>query len=435
MSRLDPLGDRGYRRPCSRVAGMGAGGAASGLGLVAHAEESSAMQSINRYEQLLRMCHLIEMLADARRPLSVSELKDGLVERGSGSDLADRTVRRDLGFLESFGYPLRHDPPSRGREGRWSLEGMPARGGLTPPPLSLPEVLALLVARDYLAPLAGTFYWRGITELLSRAERQAPRSLVEFAKEHRDGLVVHPRPIRNRYRSKVLSAINRSIRDSLELDILYRGVGKKQARRRRIQPESMVVYGASIYVAAYPGGSGPSSSAGLRFFKVDRLLAARVTPERFERREVGVADLLADSITLFRPSAEQPRRYRIVVAPERSRWACEKPFHPRQRVVHRPDGSVLLEIDRAWDGEMLPQLLGLAEYGEVLEPTDVRAALAASARRIVDMYAVAPCAKQRPAPEPESGMSDVPSGRDGSLAESEHEHLVSRAIVAVVQDR
>ena len=61
------------------------------------------MNSLSRYEQLLRMCSLIEILSNARRPLSTAELNDGLVERGAGDGLSDRTVRRDLGFLESFG--------------------------------------------------------------------------------------------------------------------------------------------------------------------------------------------------------------------------------------------------------------------------------------------------------------------------------------------
>lgn len=347
------------------------------------------MNSISRYEQLLRMCSLIEILSSARRPLSTAELKDGLVDRGAGDSLSDRTVRRDLAFLESFGYPLKRDPSTaggRGKGGCWSLEGTPARGGLTPPPMSLPEVLALLVAREYLAPLAGTFYWRGITELLARAERQASPALVTFANDHRDGVVVHPRPEKRRYRSRLLAAINRSIRNNLELDIVYQGIRNKKASRRRIRPESMVVYDSAVYVAAYPARSGESAPDGLRFFKVDRLRSARVTATSFVRRKVGVADLLADSITLFRPSAEKPRRYRLVVAPERARWACERPFHPGQRVTHRPDGSLLLEIDRAWDGEMLPQLLGLAEYVEVLEPEEMRAEVVATARRILAVY-------------------------------------------------
>jgi predicted DNA-binding transcriptional regulator YafY len=71
---------------------------------------------------------------------------------------------------------------------------------------------------------------------------------------------------------------------------------------------------------------------------------------------------------------------------ERARWACEKPFHPRQRVRRQADGGVVLEIERAWDAEMMPQLLALGSHAEVLEPADVREAIAAEAGRIAARY-------------------------------------------------
>ena len=247
------------------------------------------MNSINRYEQLLRMCYLIEILSNARRPLSTSELKEGLVDRGAGDGLCDRTVRRDLGFLESFGYPLKRDSSScggRGKGGRWSLEGRTAQGGLTPPPMSLPEVLALLVARDYLSPLAGTLYWKGLTELLARAERQASPALIEFAKEHRDGVVVHPTPEKGRYRARLLAAVNRSIRNKLELEILYQAfatrrpcaVGPSQNRwwsttRPFTSPpipqgamaRLRLAFGSSSWIVSSPHGSRPRPSSGGRW--------------------------------------------------------------------------------------------------------------------------------------------------------------------------
>ena len=95
--------------------------------------------------------------------------------------------------------------------------------------------------------------------------------------------------------------------------------------------------------------------------------------------------MLADSITIFR-SADPPRRYKIRIDASRARWAREKPFHPRQKVREQADGSLLLEIDRAWDDEMIPQLLGLADCVEVLEPVDVRERILEIAQRIAAKY-------------------------------------------------
>jgi predicted DNA-binding transcriptional regulator YafY len=65
----------------------------------------------------------------------------------------------------------------------------------------------------------------------------------------------------------------------------------------------------------------------------------------------------------------------------------EKPFHPGQIVWQQADGSVLLEIPRAWDDEMLPQLLALGAYVEVIEPEEARDHLLDTARAIIGKYA------------------------------------------------
>jgi predicted DNA-binding transcriptional regulator YafY len=127
----------------------------------------------------------------------------------------------------------------------------------------------------------------------------------------------------------------------------------------------------------------------VRFYKLDRVADARVTSRTFARSPTPVAELLADSITIYR-SPDPPRRYRIRVEPERARWAVEKPFHPRQKVRRQADGGVILEIERAWDGEMMPHLLALGEMVEVLEPLDVREQIAETARAILARYSGRP---------------------------------------------
>ena len=369
------------------------------------------MDAISRHEQLLRIFSLIDILFGARRPLTTADLKALLRDRGVIDEMSDKNIRRDVEFLGRFGYAVRQSRV-RTDNGRtrlaWSL--LPGRGmhELATPPVTLSEMLSLLAAREFLAPLAGTFYWRGIAQILAKVEAVATPELRDYVASQKDGLVVHPRPAEEKYASRMLSAVNRAIRGAQELEIGYLGVAEARPRRVVIQPEALVVYQGSIYVAAYkaPGGASggaaesrkrpataagakprrPANADGIRFYKLDRVARARPTTRTFVRRQVSVADLLADSITIFR-SADPPRKFRIRIDPERARWACEKPFHPRQQVRRQPDGGVILEIDRAWEDELIPQLLGLGEMAEVLEPADVRDRIADTARRMAARYA------------------------------------------------
>ncbi len=353
------------------------------------------MDSISRHEQLLRVFHLIDILFGASQPLTTAELKERLRSRGVIDEMSDKNIRRDIEFLEKFGYALK---PSKKRTDRgttcqaWSIE--PGRGAdeLAAPAVSLSELLSLAVARDFLTPLAGTFYWRGISQLISKVEKIATPQLLAYAEAHKDGLVVHPKPPAAKYATRMLNAVNRAIRHSLELAIRYTSLADQRPKRSVIRPEALVLYDGSIYIAGYrvpekPGAAGRGSRRpeAIRFYKLDRVTEAKPTSRTFARRHDSIEELLADSITIYR-SEEPPRRYRIRVDAERARWACEKPFHPRQRVRKQADGGVILEIERAWDAEMIPQLLGLGDAVEVLEPADVRERMIEMARRVVARY-------------------------------------------------
>jgi proteasome accessory factor B len=356
------------------------------------------MDSISRHEQLLRVFHLIDILFGARQPLTTAELKEQLRQRGVIEDMSEKNIRRDIEFLEKFGYAVtcsRKRSPRGASCQAWSIAAGRGAEELTAPTVTLPELLSLAVAREFLAPLAGTFYWRGIGQVLAKLERVATPQLLAYVESHRDGLVVHPKPACDRYSSKMLAAVNRAIRRSQELAIRYRSLADARPRRIVVRPEALVVYDGAIYIAAAraPATGGRRARAegdeAIRFYKLDRVAEAHVTSRRFTRRDVPVEALLADSITIYRSPAP-PRRYRIRVDAERARWAREKPFHPRQKVREAADGGIVLEIERAWDEEMIPQLLGLGDHVEVLEPADIRERIAETAGRIADRYAGRP---------------------------------------------
>ena len=348
------------------------------------------MDSISRHEQLLRVFHLVDMLFGARRPLSIAELKQGLRDRGVIDEMSDKNIRRDVDFLAKFGYAVKRSrvKTPRGKPCQaWSIEPGRGKGELSSPAVSLPELLSLVVAREFLAPLAGTFYWRGISQLLAKVEGIATPELLAYVEAHKEGLVVHPRRGAGKYAARMLTAINRAILGSLELAIRYQGLADEAPKRIVIRPEAIVVYDGSVYIAGHrAAGSGATrADDAIRFYKLDRVVDAKPSAKTFTRRGQPVDALLADSITLFR-SSEPPRAYRLRIDAARARWAREKPFHPRQRVEDADDGGIVVEIDRGYDEELIPQLLALGEHVEVLEPEDVRDRILDSARRIAAKY-------------------------------------------------
>lgn len=385
-------------------------------------------ESFNRHEQLLRLFHVIDILTAARRDLTTAEVRERLISRGVVDEVSEKSVHRDIEFLSRAGYQITRGqkPVDRGRPPTsWRLV-VAANTATEPPSVTLPELLSLMAARDLFAPLAGTVYWRGISQLMAKLEAVATPALLAHAEQLTDGLVVHPRVPPAKYASDLLNSLHHAIRHRLELEIRYHRLGSEEPAMSVVHPEALVLYGGSLYLAAARPSATPAeprasvtnrpassdSSAEppppaatdpqIRFYKLDRLEAASVRPRGFSRQGLSVEDLLADSITIYR-SPEPPRRYRIRIAAARARWACEKPFHPQQQISHETDGSVILEIPRAWDNELVPQLLALGSHAEVVSPADVRDRLAAEARRILEIYQQ-PVGEQQPVREP-SAMS------------------------------
>ena len=349
------------------------------------------MDSLSRHEQLLRVFHILDILFSARRPLWIADFKNRLQARGVIDEMSDKNLRRDIEFLRRFGYSLKGST-IKGARGApkqvWTIEPGKGAAELVAPSISLPELLSLGAARDFLTPLAGTMYWRGISQVLAKMEAVATPSLIEYAASLRDGLVVHPSPPKGKYKSSMLNAINRAISNSVTIELDYTTRSRDEPRRYLIQPEALVVYEGSLYIAGYRADIADQTdprSRALHFFKMDRVSRAKPTSRCFSRKRESVSSLLSDSITLYRSIAE-PRRYRIRISPERVKWACEKPFHPGQKVRPQTDGSVILDIERAWDNELVPQLLALGNTAEVLEPEDVRGRLAEEARAILKQY-------------------------------------------------
>jgi predicted DNA-binding transcriptional regulator YafY len=278
------------------------------------------MDSLSRHEQLLRVFHILDILFSARRPLGIADFKNRLQARGVIDEMSDKNLRRDIEFLRRFGYSLKGST-IKGARGApkqvWTIEPGKGAAELVAPSISLPELLSLGAARDFLAPLAGTMYWRGISQVLAKMEAVATPSLIEYAASLRDGLVVHPSPPKGKYKSSMLNAINRAISNSVTIELDYTTRSRDEPRRYLIQPEALVVYEGSLYIAGYRADIADQTdprSRALHFFKMDRVSRAKPTSRCFSRKRESVSSLLSDSITLYRSIAE-PRRYRIRISP------------------------------------------------------------------------------------------------------------------------
>jgi len=234
------------------------------------------MRNLARYEQLLRIFALLEILASSRTLLDDKALIALVKERLGLSRLSARTLHRDCEFLVFCGYPIDHAPMPTGRKYGWRLDAAALAGRRIPPePLTLLELASFSVGRDLLRAFEGTILWTGIESLRAKLERGLPAALVEKLAEVRRVFHVPP-PDAARYaaRPRMLSALSRAISDCRAVEIEEPSGADAGPSRRRLHPMMLVISLPRVQLAGWE--IGPAEADPPAVIDIDRI--TKVTP-------------------------------------------------------------------------------------------------------------------------------------------------------------
>jgi predicted DNA-binding transcriptional regulator YafY len=338
-----------------------------------------------RNDQLIRQHRLLQILERNRYGYTLEELAAELTQELGLTDLSTRSVRRDLNALQSAGFDLKTDIKGDDRTASrkvWKL-GPRFRNPLKIT-VSATELLALSMGRDLLLPLAGTPYWSAIEAFWNNLRSVLPEAVWDHYAESRRLLSVRGIPVKSYAKHEgMLTGLQRAIQQHRVTEIEYQSLGKT-ATTRRIEPYGIIFYHPSIYVVAgLP--DAPPGTARIRHLKLDRFKKATVLDERFTPPEnFDLADHFRASLGIF--SSEDAKTYKIRVSAYAAPWVREDPWHPDQKIVDKPDGSLELSVPAAHDMDIIPKLLALGPEAELLSPKESRQAVAEMVRRMNAAY-------------------------------------------------
>jgi len=323
--------------------------------------------SYQRGDKFVRVISLFDLLHNTHTGRTTQELADEL-----GVDV--RSVQRYIKQMESAGLDIARDEQGRYRVGEHNR--------MPPMQFTRPEGVAVLIALRLLqqmrtgrdpallgavSRLAAAIKIETVTAYLGTMEARAQ------AQTEDDG-----------EREQIERVLVQCFVDRLACEIEYENARGELSRRLvrtyflEPRPESRTIY---VY-----GLDDRSSS--LRWFRVDRIRAARAVPiagtyavpKDFDitavtRSSWGVwqaGDELEGVVLRFRPA--------IVARVRMSTW------HPSAELIDLPDGGVEMRLRVASEIEMRPWVLGWGSLVEVVEPLSLREHVAESMREGVRMY-------------------------------------------------
>jgi predicted DNA-binding transcriptional regulator YafY len=322
-------------------------------------------EQVRRASRLLQIEGLLR-----RRPngLSAAELAQEL-------GYSTRTIQRDIAVLESeLGVPL----ITAGR--RYQI--LPGSHPLAPVRFTLHEARAIYLATRLFFRHSDEHDPDGIFALEKIAEA-LPDVLARQVQATAHQLKERPR---NPRQSSILRDLTEALAASRTVAIHYRSVSSSAVKVLNVDPYLLEpsTTGAAIYVIGWSHEHGE-----IRTFKLDRIQSAELTAHIFVPRDIYelVAQMAKSWGVVFGED-----RYDVAVefSPAVAGRISETNWHPSQRLTPLPDGSVRLEIQLPSLLEFIPWVRSWGPDAFVIEPPELRRAVAESLHQASARYTTPP---------------------------------------------
>jgi predicted DNA-binding transcriptional regulator YafY len=346
----------------------GAKGTTNGKGSSAGGGEGSSTrggETTIRPERFARLVTLASILIRAGRA-GERVVMEELCER---LQLSDEELREDVNVLNvvNFGggsYVLYAE--IKEEEGEIEVDPEPYSDNFDRPARLLPvEAKALVAAID----LIGEHIPEGS---LTSARAKIVTALGEDPMEQ--GLQVAHAGGDDSGVARVVSA---AIVERRLIELEYYKENEDELSLRKVEPYALTNGREGWYVASFD----PERDA-MRHFRLDRIKRVSVTDDTFEPRPE--VDPAAEVDGWLRTGEVQASRAaRVLVSPERARWAREA----RRVVEERSDGSVVVELSFAGTDWLVREVLKEAGDAAVLEPQDARDAVRAAVTKLREAHA------------------------------------------------
>jgi predicted DNA-binding transcriptional regulator YafY len=320
-------------------------------------------EQTRRATRLLQIARLLEQYPQG---LTVAEIAEKL-------EFSKRTIQRDINALES---EIRTPIQVVGR--RYKID--PDTTPLPPIRLNLQEARALLLAARLLARHSDEADPDTSNALHKLAEALPPGPVSREVSDTADA--IGDRPV-NAEQVRILRAITRCWASSTTVAIRYRSQRAQAELTTAFDPYLVepAPFGAGTYVIGYS-----HKHREVRTFKLDRIVAASPSNERFVPRDIGeIKERLARSWGVVFDGEED---YDITVdfTPRVAQRVAETNWHASQTLTPLPDGSVRLQVRLPSLLEFIPWVRSWGPEAQVIAPDELRHEVAGSLREAAKRY-------------------------------------------------
>jgi len=315
------------------------------------------------------------------RLLSVASI---LYSKGSGetgvpvaeiarlTGMTTRTVYRDINALdEELGVPV-----FQAGRGRYGID---RKFFLPPLRLSVPEAIVLLLAARLIARWSDQ-YDAAVVSAFTKLADSLPQPIARHVAATMLAIGEHDA---NEPFTRSFATVARGWAEGRVVEIVY-DPGNGQEKQTRVhtfflEPDAAL---RSVYLIGFD-----EPADAMRTYKVERIRSATLTQDRYEIPEDFDPDRwLANSWGIWSSDTTPTAQVRLRFAPSVAHRVKEAVWHRSQELTELPDGGLEMAVTVAGTVEIRPWILSWGEGVEVLEPPELREAVATAVREAAARY-------------------------------------------------
>lgn len=289
-------------------------------------------------------------------------------------EVSRRQAFLDRAFMEErLGAPIAYSRQHRGwyyTDDAYSLPAILLRKN---------ELLSLFLVKELASKYLGPEFAEQIASALHRIEGYLPDS----ASMDVDGLinaVVFAGAQGGNVDLELLTSLQRAVARRRKVRIVYYTAGTGQTNERVVDPYRILNIRGEWYMIAYCHLRKDFRDFRLNRIKDWELLRETFTPDpNFDVNQYIDFGFQAEH-------GDEPMDVVVRFDAFRARWVRDRVYHHTQQLEELPDGGVLLRMRTAAFHSVVKWVLGFGPHAEVLEPKELREAVAQAAIQTAKLY-------------------------------------------------
>lgn len=323
-----------------------------------------------RNDQVTRQWHLLQILESPR-----GVTLDEIIQRLSTDYVKHpRTIRRDIEALEAAGFPILNERMDG--HVRWRLmDGFRQVPAMV---FSPTELMALVISRSLLKPLAGTQIQVALDSAMAKASRLLPPASLEYVEQLQNVFAVGLGPHKTyRQHRETIDKLTQGIDKHRTVQMRYFSASRVRLTRREVDPYRLWYASGGLYLVGYC-----HLRKEPRLFAVERIRSVTLTDHPYQMPlGFDLEAFVQDSLTVMRG----PRiDVELIFDKGTAAWAQDRVWHPSQAIKRLNDGRMRMTLAVADSRELVGWILSFGGGVSVVRPEPLRAAVKQEAAKILE---------------------------------------------------